>query len=72
MSALGRLRSFVTVRDFSTSATCYALLNGRDRPKAVVLDSSIDPGLFASLKPDYFKPFTYSDDPACTSCVDLA
>lgn len=35
-SALGRIRSFVTVNDFSSLATCYAELSGRVRPKAVV------------------------------------
>ena len=33
-AAMGRIRSFVTVRDFSLVATCYAELNGRVRPLA--------------------------------------
>jgi hypothetical protein len=33
---MGRLRSVVTLRDFSVEATCYAELNGRDRPGAEV------------------------------------
>lgn len=33
-SASGRLLPVVTVRDFSGLATCYAGLNGRDRPEA--------------------------------------
>jgi hypothetical protein len=32
-SAVGRERPVVTVRDFSASATCYAALNGRVRPR---------------------------------------
>lgn len=33
-SGLGRIRSFVTVRDFSRLAICYAQPNGRVRPQA--------------------------------------
>jgi hypothetical protein len=33
-SALGRVRTVVTVRDFSRSSTCYAGSNGRDQPNA--------------------------------------
>jgi hypothetical protein len=33
MSTLGRVRPVVTVRDFSSLASCYAELNGGDRPK---------------------------------------
>lgn len=31
---MGRFRPFVTVCEFSSLATCYANLNGRDRPEA--------------------------------------
>ena len=34
MSASGRMRSFVTVCDFSLPTACYAELNGRVRPRA--------------------------------------
>lgn len=34
--ALGRTLLFVTVRDFSVLETCYAELNGRLRPEAVI------------------------------------
>jgi hypothetical protein len=34
LSALDRIRSFVTVCDFSALATCYAELTGRVRPGA--------------------------------------
>lgn len=31
---MGRFQTVVTIRDFSSSATCYAALNGRVRPEA--------------------------------------
>jgi hypothetical protein len=37
MSASGRLRPVVTVRDFSWTANCYSQPNGRVRPRAVVV-----------------------------------
>ena len=52
-SASGRLLTFMTVRDFSALATCYAELNGRDRPKADLgtlrFASIRHPSLFASV-----------------------
>lgn len=37
-ATLGRELPVATVSDFSTSATCYAELNGRDLPRAGILD----------------------------------
>jgi hypothetical protein len=36
MSALGRFLPVVTIRDFSSTTTCYPEPNGRVRPKAVI------------------------------------
>lgn len=43
----GRFRSVVKLGNFSCMANCYAGLNGRDRPRAVV--AKVDLPIIASL-----------------------
>jgi hypothetical protein len=42
MTASGRLRPVVTIRDFSSTATCYARTNGRVRPQAATWNTLED------------------------------
>ena len=54
MTAMGRIRSFVTVCEFSSPAICYAELNGRDRPRAHDRNSVVRPKIDRTMD---FKPF---------------